>query len=287
MSKKILPKHHLLLIFIYIFYSFFEPILEKLRILKSNKLRVILYHDIPPHLVKNFQKQLLYISKKWNFITPDEFSEMINGERPIIGKNILLTFDDGFMSNKVVADNVLNILNIKAIFFIIPNFAIINDRSSVNSFILNNIFPGIDNIKLQDYQYNMNWDDIRYLSIMGHKIGAHTLSHARLSQINKEVDLKNEILSCAKILEDKLQIKIDHFAFPFGNLTSINKNAFEIIKENYKFLHTGLRGNNPVDNFIVLRDAINPGDPNLLVASYLSGISDFHYKSSIHKIHKW
>jgi peptidoglycan/xylan/chitin deacetylase (PgdA/CDA1 family) len=286
--KRSIPKiHHILLMLIYLFYSIFEPLLDRLGVLNTNKLRVLLYHDIPPDLINNFKQHLLYLEKKWKFVTPDEFSEMIDGKLPIQGKNLLLTFDDGFLSNKIVADEVLNVLNIKALFFIIPDFVNISDTRISKSFILNNIFPGMQNIQLKDYQVNMKWNDIQHLLNCGHKIGAHTMSHARLSMIQNKEELKLEIINCAKNIETNLKIKVKHFAFPFGNLYSINKYAYDIIKDNYKFLHTGLRGENFKKSTIILRDAIKPSDSKFLVASYLSGISDFFYKNSILKMKKW
>lgn len=287
MKREYVKPHHFFLIFLYLFWVIIEAMLSKLNLISCNRLRVLLYHDIPPHLYLNFEKQLRHISKKWNFVTPEIFNEMIVGNIPIKGNNILLTFDDGFMSNKVIVNNILEKLNIKALFFIIPNFADIKNKLVADKFIVEKIFPGIEDVTLNESITNMKWDDLRYLIKCGHTIGSHTLNHARLSDISDDFILKDEIIKSSELLKERLGIQIDHFAFPFGNFSSINKKSVNIIKNNYKFLHTGLRGNNPINSFIILRDAIQPSDSKLLVMTFLSGVADFHYSKFVKKLIKW
>ena len=60
---------------------------------------------------------------------------MISGKIPIIGNNLLITFDDGLASNRVVAEKILNPMGIKAIFFIISEFAKIKKPSEARKFV--------------------------------------------------------------------------------------------------------------------------------------------------------
>ena len=45
------------------------------------------------------------------------FEDMLNGRIPIEGRNLLVTFDDGFKSNLQISKEVLEPLDIQAIFF--------------------------------------------------------------------------------------------------------------------------------------------------------------------------
>ena len=58
-------------------------IFRKLRCLSSvgdsKHLRVLLYHDIQPEEYTSFQLQLEWMSHRWAFISPDDFSEIIKG----------------------------------------------------------------------------------------------------------------------------------------------------------------------------------------------------------------
>ena len=53
---------------------------------------------------------------------------MISGSEPIQGNNLLITFDDGLISNRIVAEKVLNPLGINAIFFVVTDFIDINNN---------------------------------------------------------------------------------------------------------------------------------------------------------------
>jgi hypothetical protein len=44
---------------------------------------------------------------------------MISGNEPIQDNNLLITFDDGLISNRIVAEKILNPMGIKAIFLLL------------------------------------------------------------------------------------------------------------------------------------------------------------------------
>ena len=69
---------------------------------KEARLRVLLYHDIASEDRVAFERQLNWLSQRWSFISPDYFTEVLNGETAIQKDSLLLTFDDGFASNRKV-----------------------------------------------------------------------------------------------------------------------------------------------------------------------------------------
>ena len=38
------------------------------------KVRILIYHDIPPEAQNSFSKQIEYLKKTWDFISPQKFS---------------------------------------------------------------------------------------------------------------------------------------------------------------------------------------------------------------------
>ena len=80
-------------------------------------VRVILFHDIPRDSFHTLEKQINHISNNWKFLTPDDFCEYIQGRKTLKGRNVLLTFDDGFKSNKEVALSILSKKKYKSIIF--------------------------------------------------------------------------------------------------------------------------------------------------------------------------
>lgn len=280
--------HHIPLFCLY-------PVLRlKSKLISSNtrnspRLRVLLYHDIAPNDVRNFAKQMRWLSKRWTFLSPEQFGAILTGDASLNSDSLLLTFDDGFKSNLIVAESVLNQMNIQAIFFVVPRFVSLSSRLNARQFIAQNIYPNLSESNLPEYWTNMTWDDLRTLLNQGHTIGSHTLSHARLSQIDSNA-LEYEINESAVLLEDQLNMSIEHFAYPFGDIASLSEEALVIATRRFKFVYSGLRGNNIPKNghkFVIHRDSLSPSDPCCLAGSFLEGSADFQYKKSRFILDSW
>jgi len=249
-------------------YNIAKPLLKLLLIKnflfkKSNFIKTIVYHDVSSSDMVNFKKQIEFIDKQYGFIDPNNFENLLFSEN-YNHKKILLTFDDGFKSNIYLAKEILSALNIKALFFIPTGFINTASRDQEKDYIKSNFFNDtISEEKIGHDMGPMSWHDLNYLKNEGHIIGAHTINHNKLSQIKSLELLKDEIVGCGKNLKKVLGIPIDHFAYSFGDINSINKEAIEIIKKYYKFCHSTIRGNNYsyTSSYALLRDPISPKYP--------------------------
>ena len=256
---------------------------------ESKSIRVLLYHDIQPEEYTSFQLQLEWLSHRWTFISPDDFSNIINGNTTINSDSLLLTFDDGFASNRRIVEEILNPIGIKALFFIVSDFANIEDEEEARQFVIQHIQPGISRDNLPKHLTNMRWPDLEALLDYGHTIGAHTRTHARLSGINSSERLSDEIVSSADQLEKRLGIDIEHFAYTFGDLTSFSRQALGVAQQRFRFVYSGLRGNNldGSPSSVIRRDALNPTDPTALVGAFLEGGADFLYRRALKSLELW
>ena len=256
---------------------------NKFLIINNNTgVRVLIYHDVKTEeQIQLFKKQILSLQKEYEFISPIDFQkDLINSKKN--KTKILLSFDDGFKSNRKLAEEVLNKLNIKALFFIISDFVGEKKQSKKYKKIIHNIYPsGPSKSELSD---PMDHDDIRFLISSGHHIGCHTLSHQMLSKISSLNELNKELVSSKNKLEKDFDIKIKHFAFPFGTFDSINQSSLKILDENYKFIHSGLRGNNKKTTKLIYRDAVNPEMTINRFKAFLIGNADFLYKRKFKKL---
>jgi peptidoglycan/xylan/chitin deacetylase (PgdA/CDA1 family) len=246
----------------------------------SGSLRVLVYHDIAPSEIKKFRAQISWMKKNWTFINPEEFDLMMTGQIPINGDNLLLTFDDGFISNRIVAEKVLKPMGIHAIFFIVSGFVDQTNVQDCHSFISKGIRSDLKVSEMSKHWKNMDWDDLEFLLDQKHTIGSHTATHAKLSSIFETKALEHEIIDSANLIEDKLGTKIDHFAFTFGNNESISHEAIDVARKKFKFIHTSIRGVNKkgISPFLIFRDTITPNDYNHLLGSFLLGGADSIYK---------
>ena len=109
---------------------------------RSICLRVLLYHDITPQEHKDFERQLDWLSRRWTFISPEQFTAVISGKEKIKNKSLLLTFDDGFSSNLEVAKKILNPMGIQALFFVVSDLVAIEDNEEARQFIVRHVQPG-------------------------------------------------------------------------------------------------------------------------------------------------
>lgn len=275
-----------------IFSGFYLPfktvksIGQLLGIVSHDSLRVLLYHDISPHQQEHFAAQLRWLARSWNFVSATEFGEMMSGNRPISGRNLLLTFDDGFASNRVVAEKILNPMRIPALFFVVSGFAELNNFNTAQHFISDNILLGTPVTELPDHLYNMNWNDLSALLEQGHTIGAHTANHKRLTQLHTDEERTGEIITSANRISKKLGVPIEHFAYTFGDINSIDKKALAVARTRFKFVHSGIRGNNTKDvsPFAIRRDAIAPQNSVFQLGSFVEGLSDPYYMTDRNKI---
>jgi peptidoglycan/xylan/chitin deacetylase (PgdA/CDA1 family) len=266
-------------------------------LVSPDQLRVLIYHDIAPGDRENFSSQMRWLKQSWNFVSIKHFEEMVSGQMPVRGRNLLLTFDDGFSSNRVIAEEILNPMGIQALFFVVSRLVGLDDRLEARQMIASSVCPGTQAEDLPEHWSNMRWGDLEALLEQGHGIGSHTASHARLSDITCEVELEREIVASSGDLEQRLRTPINHFSFTFGDLASFSQAALTIARRRFRFIHSGLRGDNGqgVSPFALRRDSAARQDSrsnytifsNALLGAFLEGVADARYARSRAELDAW
>lgn len=248
-----------------------------------------MYHDIAPQEQERFADQLRWLSRSWTFVSPQKFAAMMRGDELIRGDNLLLSFDDGFASNRRVAEEVLNPMGIQALFFVVSAFMDCDEGDECRAFISRYILPGLSIKDIPEHLRNMTWNDMAWLLETGHTIGAHTRTHSRLSELKQANELESEIIDSANLLENNLGVKIEHFAYSFGNLTSFSSAALAVARQRFKFIYTGLRGDNTCRTplWALRRDATTPSNSVDLIGSLLEGGADMRYARDLAKYESW
>ena len=90
-----------------------------------------LLHDIPPHELDRLKCLLDVLQENYIFITPHNFELFLHGKYELTKIHLLLTFDDGFYSNYLVAKDLLKSHDIKAIFFVSTGFIDLKNKIEV------------------------------------------------------------------------------------------------------------------------------------------------------------
>lgn len=111
--------------------------------------------------------------------------------------------------------------------------------------------------EVMSYSQMLSWEEINEMKNDGISFGSHGLTHTILSRLTlKEVEY--EISESKKILENKLNMQIDTFAYPNGRKEDFNKEIISILKNNmFSSACTLIHGSNNTDLFVLKRKCIN------------------------------
>ncbi len=243
------------------------------------RLRVLSYHDMSQEDEGLFARQLRWVRQTWDIVAPQEFAAMIDGEAPVKRDTLLLTFDDGTVSNLHVAERVLKPLGIRALFFVVTKYALLGEQDDWRAFAARNIVLTRNPVAIPENFRNMSIADLQTLMAAGHTIGAHTATHARLSTLTWS-SLYEEIVGGADLLETHLGTPLRHFAYPFGDFDSISAEAAGVARQRFGYVYTGMRGDNGCVKLAwhLRRDSNDPHDSLWYTGACLEGGADFLYE---------
>ncbi|WP_022948499.1 polysaccharide deacetylase family protein [Methylohalobius crimeensis] len=127
-------------------------------------------------------------------------SPMIEGGR-IPDKAVHITFDDGFVGVLEHAWPILQERGIPATLFPVSGYT-----GRTNEWMRHSRFPR---------RALLSAAQLRLLAEEGMAIGSHTRTHARLTEIQPE-QAETEISRSKNELEELLQTRVSHFAYPYG-----------------------------------------------------------------------
>lgn len=213
---------------------------------ESPRLRALTFHDIPDERIDGFNRIIGYLAERYRIINPEEVANFLtSGERNTDGECIgyLLTFDDGFESQARVAEQVLDRFGIKGVFFVCPGL-IQRARSCHREVIAKSIFEAKVSVsRLPSEMALMSWERVRQLRAAGHTIGSHALGHKRLSGLDN-AGRYLEVYRSSDILNEQVGESTEWFAYPFGDLESIDRESLKLIADRYGFCCTGIPGEN-------------------------------------------
>lgn len=179
---------------------------------------------------ERFAKQLAELHKYCDFVNFEDAVRMIENHEQVTKTTIAFTFDDGWRDCYTQIAPQLEKYGVNAMFFINPNFADAADNNNeayIENFTVNTTkSPG---------KHPMTWAQIKELVSRGFLMGAHTMDHYNINDDNVE-ELEHQIGDCKKVMEEKLGVPCEYFAFPFGRLEHANPMSVDIALKYYKYV---------------------------------------------------
>jgi len=175
--------------------------------------RVLAYHKVtrfelggtwmPP---KRFISQIDFLlDRGYRFIGEDEFIQTLEGRRKGNGKEILLTFDDGYEELMSTAAPVLRSRGIPALIFLVSSYI-----GRENEWELH--------LPWRRFRH-LDWDEIDSLRGMGFTFGSHSMTHRDLTRLSSR-ELIEELAESKDVIGRRLGTEVKSLSYPFGRVDS-------------------------------------------------------------------
>ena len=177
----------------------------------------------------------------FRFIDEDVFLDTVSGKRIGNGREILMTFDDGY---RMIIDNAVPALEqrkIPALIFLVTSYAGRENRWELR-------LPG----RRFDH---MGWDEVEDLSARGFSFGSHSRSHRDLTRLEIE-PLRSELIKSKEAIEEATGSTVRTISYPFGrsNLSVRTETRAAGYEAAFTLYPSGK--NNRVDRFELRREGV-------------------------------
>jgi len=115
----------------------------------------------------------------------------------------------------------------------------------------------------------MNWDQARDMCRAGISFGCHTMSHPVLSRLTAEA-VRREVAESKWLIESRLDVKVDDFAFPFGKAKDCGAIGAEALSAlGFRTAMTTILGvNGPGTDPFRLRRMVQGEEPSTAMFAY-------------------
>jgi peptidoglycan/xylan/chitin deacetylase (PgdA/CDA1 family) len=240
-------------------------------------LRILMFHDTRGGRLKALDGLVSRLAERDLLCTPDAARAFLDGGS-MRDTRFLLTFDDGFASNRVAAEQVLRKWDAHALFFVCPGL-MEHSAAEQPAAIARTIYDGARTAGSIGENL-MDWRDLERLVELGHTVGSHTMHHRRLSVLDAETR-EEEVGRAASILKRRFG-SADWFAYPFGDVGSIDPASLRAVGMHHRFCRAGVRGSNqPGIHPLALRaDSIDLDMPAGWGDLVLQGAFDWRYRAA-------
>jgi peptidoglycan/xylan/chitin deacetylase (PgdA/CDA1 family) len=178
-----------------------------------NRVAILMYHMVcepssekerkyacPPGLFAAHMRLLR--TKGFTPVGLDAVYDFLSGKAQLPTRAVAVTLDDGFLDNYENAFPVLQELGIPATIFVVGG--------PIGGSNLWMVKEGYPERKL------MGWRELEEIRKYGITIGSHTINHHRVSRLAPD-EAEQEIAGSKRLLENRLGVRIDHFAYPYGD----------------------------------------------------------------------
>jgi peptidoglycan/xylan/chitin deacetylase (PgdA/CDA1 family) len=178
------------------------------------QLPILMYHHVAPTgaaqftrwrvAPEAFEQQLRILRDMGGYsVTLAQLQQAMINKKPLPGRPVLITFDDGYLDFATYAWPLLKRYDFSATVFIVAEF--VGKSNSWDSVYFGEDLP------------LLGWEQIKQLHAEGVEFGSHSLTHSPLTSLSP-TEIVTEATQSRAIIERELGIPITTFAYPYGDL---------------------------------------------------------------------
>lgn len=200
------------------------------RHLFANSSAIIMYHSIGVDggydniSQEEFTRHIKWLKANYEIVSIPKLLD----KRFTEGRQVAITFDDALMSFYNNARPVLKRFSIPAEVFAI-GISLDNSFHVNRNEVLKFRLKPAESLMRKEELINVANDPL-------FTIGAHTCTHPKLSSLNCDKQIEQEILESKSILEDQLDINVNGFAYPYNKH---NRRAKDVVSNAFDYAVAG------------------------------------------------
>ncbi|HVQ36031.1 MAG TPA: polysaccharide deacetylase family protein [Pyrinomonadaceae bacterium] len=233
---------------------------------------VLCYHRVLPEAAgaqepadysvtpQQFEAQMALLKDEgFTSLTLSEYFDAARGLRELAPRSVLVTFDDGFADNYLVAWPIARRFDVTINLFICTGL-VAGER--VASFAEDNPAAGLSRKGFPEHWQPLSWEQLREMSDGGVEIGFHSHRHPNLGRMTED-EIALDAAEGISSFRQQLEREPEYFAFPFGHYGSYPKRAIDVLtRHGIKLFFTTELGRTPLDGAggLVSRIVIHPED---------------------------
>jgi len=226
-------------------------------------VRIVHYHWVFDDELAGFRKQLDYLVGTFEPVSLTEAVTRI-ASGTVRGREVAITFDDGFRNQLTNAAPLLEGAGVSACFFLIADL-VGADRAHAASLCR-------ERLHLPRPVEPLRWSDVADLLGRGHEVGSHTRSHPNPAALSAD-ELDAELLESRGRIEEEAGPVVRHFSAPYGDAARFTPAVSDAARRaGYASCSSALRGVNRDggDVYALRRDHLVAGWPVSHVRYFLS-----------------
>jgi peptidoglycan/xylan/chitin deacetylase (PgdA/CDA1 family) len=170
-------------------------------------IRIVHYHHVFRDELDGFRRHLDYFRSEFEPTTLEQAAARLR-EGTTTGRELVVTFDDGFRNTFELAAPELERRGLRACFYVIT------DLVSAPYATAERICR--EHLHLPAPVEPLTWEDIAALAASGHEIGSHTRSHPDPTTLSA-AKLDAELGGSKAALEERTGVGVAHASAPYGD----------------------------------------------------------------------